>query len=411
MARIPQFYRMNPNGRFIPGGKDKDSEGYGPEDYGLPSNWRWSPIIGWQPPPPKPPPPPPLTPEEIKRFEEYIFMHYYFDWNKVPKFNDTQIFKSHTDLLALNLNRDGKLEMKNWTFPDINEFTSTVTRTIDQPAVEQSIESARIQMECLSAELPDLEKMQSQFTELQRSIGQLAQKDVETLNEALKDNKISTTEWDAEVASLIEKYGEFPNIVSGLEELRGTQGEIKQDVIDLNELTSKWEKDFQNGIADAIIKGKDFGDVLSNIGAEMANIALKTMLSGDGGIGSFLNSIFGLLKSAKGNVFSGGHVIPYAKGGIVSRPTIFPMANGIGLMGEAGAEAVMPLARDAHGRLGVRAGGANASDVIFNVENRTATPVQANQVGLKYDDMNNIVVGIVLEDQATKGPIARNYRR
>ena len=86
------------------------------------------------------------------------------------------------------------------------------------------------------------------------------------------------------------------------------------------------------------------------------------------------------------------------------------MANGIGLMGEAGPEAVMPLARDAHGRLGVRAGGANAPDVVVNVENRTSSPVRADQVGFKYDDMKNLVVGIVLEDQASNGPITRNYK-
>ncbi len=59
---------------------------------------------------------------------------------------------------------------------------------------------------------------------------------------------------------------------------------------------------------------------------------------------------------AKGGVFSGGNVIPFAGGGVVSGPTLFPMSGGrTGLMGEAGEEAIMPLARDSRGRLGVRA--------------------------------------------------------
>jgi lambda family phage tail tape measure protein len=76
--------------------------------------------------------------------------------------------------------------------------------------------------------------------------------------------------------------------------------------------------------------------------------------------------------SAKGNVFDHGMALTaYARGGIVDRPTLFPMARGMGLMGEAGPEAVMPLARDALGRLGVRArGGGLVVNQVIKVEGR-----------------------------------------
>ncbi|UMY18558.1 phage tail tape measure protein [Methylobacterium organophilum] len=64
---------------------------------------------------------------------------------------------------------------------------------------------------------------------------------------------------------------------------------------------------------------------------------------------------------AKGAAFPGGiasgRVQPFAAGGIVAAPTYFPLANGTGLMGEAGPEAVMPLRRGSDGRLGVAASG------------------------------------------------------
>jgi hypothetical protein len=64
--------------------------------------------------------------------------------------------------------------------------------------------------------------------------------------------------------------------------------------------------------------------------------------------------------SAKGNVFSNGqHLTAYARGGIVDKPTVFPMARGVGLMGEAGPEAVMPLTRTSSGDLGVKTEGSS----------------------------------------------------
>ncbi len=51
----------------------------------------------------------------------------------------------------------------------------------------------------------------------------------------------------------------------------------------------------------------------------------------------------------------------FASGGIVSRPTLFGFGDRVGLMGEAGAEAILPLRRGRDGRLGVAANG-NAAD-------------------------------------------------
>lgn len=93
-----------------------------------------------------------------------------------------------------------------------------------------------------------------------------------------------------------------------------------------------------------------------------------------------LNMLFGaiggwggvsVVPSAMGNVFSAGQVMPFAAGGVVSGPTVFPMRHGIGLMGEAGPEAIMPLSRGADGKLGVRASGAAAAAAAPAVINIT----------------------------------------
>ena len=152
----------------------------------------------------------------------------------------------------------------------------------------------------------------------------------------------------------------------------------KKEIFDLNEVTTEWITKFQDGVTNAIVSGENLGDVLSNIGQELLQLSLKSALFGENGKGGMFGGVFswigGLFGSAKGNVFGpSGHIAKYAKGGvpgalpslndyvnsIVSSPTLFKFARGVGMMGEGrGPEGIFPLARTSSGELGVRAIGA-----------------------------------------------------
>ncbi|WP_274584097.1 phage tail tape measure protein [Neisseria leonii] len=68
---------------------------------------------------------------------------------------------------------------------------------------------------------------------------------------------------------------------------------------------------------------------------------------------------------AKGGVFEeGGRLSAFASGGIVNSPTRFNFAGGRGLMGENGAEGILPLSRMANGDLGVQFAGGGAGTVV-----------------------------------------------
>ncbi|WP_342114591.1 hypothetical protein [Pseudoduganella sp. OTU4001] len=128
---------------------------------------------------------------------------------------------------------------------------------------------------------------------------------------------------------------------------------------------------FQNGfesLFDKLISGtmsvKDaFKSLFNEIAADMARMAVKDLgkgIFGDKGVlGGVVKWFSGLFPNANGNAFSAGDIVPFAKGGIpsgiVDAPTFFAMAGGrLGLMGEAGPEAIMPLHRDEHGALSVK---------------------------------------------------------
>jgi hypothetical protein len=113
------------------------------------------------------------------------------------------------------------------------------------------------------------------------------------------------------------------------------------------------------------------------------------------------------LFSEDGNVFGPGGYVPFAKGGVVSGPTIFPFANGTGLMGEAGPEAIMPLSRGSDGKLGVIAANGNSAPTI-TINNYSGQDATAST-----DSAGNIVVEIgraIAQDITSGGPTYRAIR-
>lgn len=107
--------------------------------------------------------------------------------------------------------------------------------------------------------------------------------------------------------------------------------------------------DFFSGLLQAVVGGAVGGNVSSSVPAGSSS---QYSLSSGSGVKLGYN--------ANGGVFAGGQKLNYyANGGVFDRPTLFG-GNGLGVMGEAGPEAVMPLKRDAKGRLGV-AGGSSTS--------------------------------------------------
>lgn len=85
------------------------------------------------------------------------------------------------------------------------------------------------------------------------------------------------------------------------------------------------------------------------------------------GISNLLSGVFGSLTGGLRTQANGGGwnngVQFFANGGVVGSPTMFGHSGGIGVMGEAGPEAIMPLKRGADGKLGVSAGGGGSLTV------------------------------------------------
>jgi phage-related minor tail protein len=125
------------------------------------------------------------------------------------------------------------------------------------------------------------------------------------------------------------------------------------------------------GLKAATVEGRALDDVLKGMVLRLSSQTLDAALKP---LTDMLGQAVGGLAGAFGGGLQGmmSGIVPFARGGVVSAPTYFPMGGGgVGLAGEAGPEAILPLERGADGNLGVRGGG-RPVNVTFNVTARDA---------------------------------------
>ena len=151
--------------------------------------------------------------------------------------------------------------------------------------------------------------------------------------------------------------------------LAGAEEQLKS----LTRLSEQLSKALSSAFAEGVVHGKRFEDVLKGVGLKLADLALKAALKPiEGVLSSGLDALVSgaggaVLPFARGGVVAGGRVQPFAEGGVVAAPTYFPLRGGLGLAGERGPEAILPLARGPDGRLGVQGPAARPLQVVVNV--------------------------------------------
>ncbi|MGL4439550.1 MAG: phage tail tape measure protein [Bosea sp. (in: a-proteobacteria)] len=156
---------------------------------------------------------------------------------------------------------------------------------------------------------------------------------------------------------------------------------------DLNSTASTFGKSLTKAFSSGIVEGKRFEDILRSVGQRLSDTLLKAAFKPlESGVSNLLNqgfaSLGGLLGgSAQSLGQSLGSVQAFADGGIVGQPTYFGMGRSLGLMGEAGAEAILPLARGSDGKLGVSAGGGGSQpvNVTLNISTPDATSFRRSE--------------------------------
>ncbi|KAB0509689.1 phage tail tape measure protein [Pseudomonas moorei] len=285
--------------------------------------------------------------------------------------------KTYTDALqqqAVTLRQQGDREAASLGMGDRQRGLNNQLNGIDDKANAQRID--------LANQYGDGSRGMSldEYNAKLKAVAQSQQELRDITVESYDKMTVAQGDWTSGASSAWQNY---------LESTRDVSGQTKS-------LFTNAFSSMEDAVAQFALTGKlSFSDFAKSVLADMARIAARQAGS------SALSGLFGLAttaaqsyfggssgstqagytgsdyanwiktQQAKGGAWSGG-VQMFAKGGafsdsVVSSPTAFGMANGkTGVMGEAGPEAIVPLARDSQGRLGVR-GGANSSTVNVSV--------------------------------------------
>jgi lambda family phage tail tape measure protein len=224
--------------------------------------------------------------------------------------------------------------------------------------------------------------------------------------EQLKSAKEEGDWSEASLAALQEEIDRRKELVRLLELQKGVQADtsrrkvenVKNERTLLGGLTQAWN-DYSDQVSNT---GKNVGTAFTNIMGGLENTMVEFFDKGTIGWKQFgamvrteltkmyvkeqvmaplmagAKGLWASLFSANGNAFGPSGLLAFANGGVVNSPTMFGYGAGnIGIMGEAGPEAIVPLSRGTDGKLGVKSqGGAAPINVQVNVVNQSGTAVQ-----------------------------------
>lgn len=164
----------------------------------------------------------------------------------------------------------------------------------------------------------------------------------------------------AQVDSLDATLGGAADMAAGFDsELRRMRSALAETGKDVQTLERGLSRGLRRALDGVLFDGMRLSDAMKTVANSMVNAAYSAAVK------PVTDHFGGLIAQGVGGLVQ--NVMPFAKGGVVSSPTYFPMRGGTGLMGEAGPEAIMPLSRGADGRLGVRMEGQGPAHVVINI--------------------------------------------
>lgn len=368
-----------------------------------------------------------LTPQQIAQARELVGKVYDLEQSQKKQ------TKAKQDALATI-----KEEIAALSLSDRELFVHQTMRRFTAEQIGKQREELKKHIELLYDEKEAMEEQRKEEDRRKETIQKIVK--------LTEDQADAQTKYNKEVAELNELYRQqlitAPQLAAAEEDARqrmlwastkwidgvkraleSYEREAKDAAYNAEQVTLGFLNNAEDAFVDFANTGKfEWKELLNSLIDDINRALVRQNITGPlaGALNSVISNIdFGNLFSslaAKGGAYNHGHALTaYARGGIVNKPTIFPMANGAGLMGEAGPEAILPLRRLPSGNLGVESGGAASPLYMVNVDARGSSDPNATaaQVEMAVDRaLSARVPGIIrASSSAAKSEIIDSFQR
>lgn len=302
------------------------------------------------------------------------------------------------------------------TFGDITSEVEQLVKKMMELQKSQE-DAAKSTVDLTNATLSYLESQDDQLLKMR-----LVNEAMEKLNFAVEQNWITQENAD----EILREYTKSLNDSAGsIEQYSSKARKAANETTNLADVQKEWVKFGQTalvGLSNQLIDGGDDWRSYAKVVVQAVGEIIAQMIilrAAETSIGAISKSGTGQVSSgtpkfSKGAVFTDG-VEKFADGAVVTRPTMFPMSSGkTGLMGEAGAEAIMPLSRTSDGALGVRMSGGGGGGIVqqftYNVEAGTS-PETIKELGNFSRKNAEMIKNEILTDIARGGKFSRAVAR
>lgn len=304
------------------------------------------------------------------------------------------------ELVGANAAEQARLTANLASYLDLQKQAESTGLGFDQKQYEllkaKNAEAARF------VEFAARQKLAGELDEERGALG-LSDRDAQVRQRLLSSGIAEgTAAWEDFRMEMLRVMEAQDSVMYGIKE--GFQS-IRADANDFASSTAGMVEDVYNGVGDALVgfiktRKLDLKSLFDTMIEDVTRFSYKLATSGlmnfmGGGSATNQSGLGGFL----GNLFKAPTL--YAKGDVFNSPTAFQYGNGkMGVMGEDGPEAVVPLRRGRDGKLGIAGGGSSGARITNTVNNYSSQSTARTQA--KDDGNGGIDIVTIIEDVTLK---------
>lgn len=286
------------------------------------------------------------------------------------------------------------LEAQTMLVSKLNEETSKTAGEENKKLIQDRLELMRAEYDLKEKQIGLLDDENVKNVELAKLYNERQKRELEAkkelgeINQELYDKNIQYE--DELLSKTAQRYSETGQIIEAV--------------------GNSMENSFMIAV-DGVLDGVDkLDDAFENLGRQIYNSVTRQLVVNPlvGAITSGIGSYFGgITANAQGGVYSSPSLSNYSNQ-VHSSPQLFAFAKGgvpnMGVFGEAGAEAIMPLTRTSDGDLGVRAiGGSESQNVKVEIINQGGDKMEVKQASSRQDLEGQVISIVINAIQTNKG--------